>query len=307
MSDQTSIKVSILVPSYNGAKYLPDALNSALKQTYQDFEILIMDDGSTDNTKEVLAPFLEAHSDKIRYFYQENQGLACARNAAISHAQGEYLALLDADDIWLPQRLEKTVAVIEADPQVGLVHANITRISLEGKELDTPKRDVSVLSGSIFEHIFLRKAHVSCPTVLFRKKCYDDCGGFDPALARLGCEDRELWLRFVKKYSFQYIDEVLAFYRLSASSMSKNKEKMMKARMYVVDKFCPEGDQHCLALRKAALAKIYRDLGDEFLFEGNFDVAKENYMKAVRQNPFSFWLWVNFFKACLKVEVKNVS
>ena len=108
-------KVSILIPSYNNAHYLPQAIDSALNQTFQDFEIIIIDDGSTDNTREIVERYLKRAPDKIRYIYQDNQGLARARNTGLRHARGEYVALLDADDVWLPARLEETVKILDAD------------------------------------------------------------------------------------------------------------------------------------------------------------------------------------------------
>ena len=297
-------KVSVLVPSYNAARYLSQAIDSALNQTFQDFEIIIIDDGSTDNTREIVERYLKRAPDKIRYIYQDNQGLARARNTGLRHARGEYVALLDADDVWLPARLEETVKILDADSSAGIAHANITRISETGDKLDTPRRDARYLSGYIFENIFLRDAHLSCPTVLFRRKCCEEVGGFDPGLTRLGCEDRELWLRISQKFKIQYIDKVLALYRVSGKSMSQDKEKMMQARMYVIDKFCP-ADGGNRQLRRKALAKIHHDLGDELLFEQKFKDSQRQYFKSITLNPFSAWSWINFFKALLKIKVNH--
>lgn len=289
-------KVSVIVPSYNNARFLPQALESALSQTYRDFEVIIIDDGSTDDTREVVERYLKRDPGRTRYIYQDNRGLACARNAGIREARGALIALLDADDQWLPERLEETVKVIGADASVGLVHANITRVDEDGTMLETPRRDPRVLSGDIFVHIFLRDAHIACPTVLFRRECCDRVGLFDENLARLGCEDRELWLRISRQYKIGYIDKVLALYRVNDKGMSRDKGKMMKARLYVIDKFCPAGGGR-QKLRKKALAKVYRDLGDEFLLEKKFNDSRKQYVKAIRLNPVSVWPWINLAKA----------
>ncbi len=296
-------KVSVIVPSYNSGHFLKEALESALAQTFQDFEILVIDDGSTDQTKSIVEEYVKRYPDKIHYKYQENTGLPGARNTGLRQARGEYIALLDADDKWLEHRLAKTVAAIETDPRIGVAHANIARFDKDGQILDVPKRDAQYLSGWIFKYIFLRNAHVSCPTVLFKKKCCDTLGMFDENLAYLGCEDRELWLRIAKEYKFVYIDEVLAYYRITMNSMSKNMDKMMQARMYVVNKFCPKngGNQR---LRNKAIAKIHRDLADEFLSSQKFSESKREYLTALRHQPFSFWSWVNLMKALLKVKVR---
>ena len=298
-------KVSILIPSYNAARYLSQAVDSALNQTFQDFEIIIIDDGSTDNTREIVERYLKQEPDKIRYIYQDNQGLACARNTGIKAAKGDYLALLDADDIWCPDRLEKGIEAIESDPGIGLVHANSTRVDENGRTLFTPVRDLRYLAGPMFENIFLRKADIACPTVLFRKACCDEVGLFDPHLTRLGCEDRELWLRIVRKFKIVHIDQALALYRVRLNSMSKNQQKMLQARLYVVDKFFPAEKND--RLRYLALAKIYRDSGDEHLFRQQFEHAKEQYWKSISFNPFSFWTWINLGKSFIKLKVRHVS
>lgn len=296
-------KVSVIIPSYNCAKYLPDALESVFNQAFQDFEIVIIDDGSRDNTKDVLAPYLSQYPGRIKYVYQENKGLAIARNTGIGNAAGELIALLDADDLWCPQHLEEEVKLMESDPKIGLVHANITRMTEEKVPMTTPKREAQFLSGDIFEHLFLRKADISCPTVLFRKSCCDRVGLFDEDLTRLGCEDRDLWLRIAREYKIAYIDKVLAFYRIREGSLSRNQQKMIEARYFVVNKFFPENSKNGV-MRKLALAKIHKDMGDELLFLREFEAAKKEYCQSLSLTPFSFWPWVNFLKASLKMKIK---
>lgn len=296
-------KVSIIIPSYNCAQFIAEALDSVLEQTYKDFEAIIIDDGSTDNLKDVVAPYLTRFPDKVRYIYQENQGLANARNTAIKHARGEFLALLDADDKWLPNRLEEGIKVMEANPDVGLLHSNITRFAEDGRILPAPVRRKKFLSGSIFKHIFLRQADVACPTALFRKECCDKVGVFDPNLARLGCEDRDLWLRIAREYRVLYLDQVLAMYRVRKSSMSRNYEKMFKAQMYVIEKYSQPQDQG-YPLRHLAVARIHRNRGDELLQDFDFQGASEAYLKALQHHPLSFWSCLNLFKAVLRIKIK---
>lgn len=296
-------KVSIIIPTYNNAHYLPDAVDSAMAQTYTDYEIIIIDDGSTDDTKQVVVPYLEKVGSRLKYIYQKNKGLAAARNTAINHAAGEYIALLDADDKWCKDRLEETVQAIERDEKIGVVHANIMRFSDGEGNLGVPDRSMEKLSGSILKEIFLRKTNIACPTVLFRKKCCDEVGGFDENLARLGCEDRELWLRIAEKYEFFYIDKVLARYRINPASMSRNKEKMMKARLYVVDKVCAKKKYG--NLKREALGRIYKDLGDEYLGERSFKDAKRAYGQALRYQPSNPWAWMNLMKSIIGWNVKR--
>jgi len=291
-------KVSILIPSYNAERFLPTSIKSALSGTYQDFEIIVIDDGSTDNTKGLVQSFIDLFPGKIRYFRQENKGLAVARNTGIIEAQGEYLALLDADDKWLPCRLQEGVRILDADASIGLVHGNITYIDINDKEISTPKRDPRFLNGYIFDNIFLRKAHIACPTVLFRRICCAHAGMFDANLSRLGCEDRDLWLRISQKFKISYIDKVLSYYRHTPQSMSQDVDKMTKARLYVIDKYCPGNKDE--SLRNRALSKVYRDLGDELLINNRHLEARYEYLKAVKFNPYTFWAWANLFKSILR-------
>lgn len=290
-------KVSTIIPSYNCAKFLPDAIDSVLAQTYQDFEIIVVDDGSIDNTKNIVERYTKRYGEKIRYIYQSNRGLAAARNTGLRHSRGEYIALLDADDEWLSNRLAEGVKGMEENPSVGLVHANSVRISEIGDVIRVNKRNPRFLSGWIFKYLFLRRADISCPTVLFRKECTDRLGGFDEGLTRLGCEDRELWLRIAKKYPFFYINKILARYRVRGNSMSKDRAKMLKARYYVIDKFSDR--RKLFLLRQRALMQVHKELGDEFLEENNYEDARREYKKALQFWPFAFWVLFNLTKTIL--------
>jgi len=295
------MKVSIIIPTYNGAKYLPQAVESILAQTYDQYEIVIIDDGSTDQTKDIVSDFIDSYPGKIRYIYQDNAGVSVARNTGIQNSKGRYIAFLDSDDQWLSQHLEKSVMAIESQPSTGLVHSNLTRVTESGKTIETPVKNEKYVSGKIFEPLFLRKGNIACSTVLFKKECCEKVGYFDEQLTRLGCEDREMWLRIAQQYEIYYIDEVLVHYRVHETNFSRDHERMFKARCYVIDKFCSNGTNH--RLRKLALARIYRDMGDEFLLLNNFDEAKKWYTKSIAFAPLTFWPWVNLFKSLLKMKV----
>lgn len=294
-------KVSVIIPTYNCERYLPDALESVFKQSFRDFEVVIVDDGSTDGTQEAVKKFKKKYGEKVNYVYQENRGLACARNTAIRHSRGKYIAILDADDMFLPDRLKEGVKAFEEHPEVGLVHANIFWMSEAGRIISTPKRDVSVLSGRIFRHIFLRNAHVSISTVLVKKECFDSVGLFDENLSRLGCEDREMWLRISNVYPFLYIDRLLGLYRIRHDSMSRDKGKMLRARYYVVDKFCPP-EKFCI-LRQMALARIHRDLGDEFFQAGDIFAGTKEFARSILLWPFGVRTWIDLPKSFLKAKM----
>jgi glycosyltransferase involved in cell wall biosynthesis len=278
-------RVSAIVPCYNGAHFLPDALDSALAQTFADYELLVIDDGSTDNTAEVAGDYSARHPGRVRYIHQENKGLAVARNTAIAAARGDLLALLDCDDLWMPERLAEGVRVMDACPEVGLLHADIVCIDADRRPLPPLSRDERFLSGRIFEHIYTRRAHVSCPTVLFRRECVEKVGGFDPELTRLGCEDRDLWLRIARHWPFAYIPRPMAQYRITPGSMSRNREKMMKAKMYVLEKHAGASLRGRM-LRREALAGVYQEMAELSTGAGEPAEARRWWLKTLATCPW---------------------
>src|SRR5271154_6542620 len=145
-------KVDIIIPAFNAANYLPTAVESVLSQTFDDWRILLVDDGSTDNTAEVVAPFQDRLGPKLSYIKQNNRGLPAARNTAIRASTAEFLALLDADDVWLPCRLAESLRVMEGRPRVGLSYGLVTHIDPKGRLGTTFKGNRKNAEGHIAPH-----------------------------------------------------------------------------------------------------------------------------------------------------------
>jgi len=193
--------ISVITPVYNREKYIKRAIKSALEQTYQKIEIIIIDDGSNDNTKEVIRPYL---SDKrIRYFYQKNQGVTKARNNGIRVANGKYIALLDSDDFWKnAQKLEKQIKFLEEHLDYTLIGGGIIRIDERGKELSrilNPETDKVIRNSMLFSCL------IAPSTAVFRKDGWKRVGGFDENCPDLS-EDWDLFLKLGelgKLYNFQ--------------------------------------------------------------------------------------------------------
>lgn len=139
----------VIIPAYNAAKLLPQAIDSVVAQTFEDWRILLVDDGSTDNTAEVVAPYIEQLGPKLKYIKQANAGLPAARNTAIRNSSSELLALLDADDIWLPERLAESVKCFKGRPQVGLAYGFNSRIDADGVVIDTFTRRSKYAEGRL--------------------------------------------------------------------------------------------------------------------------------------------------------------
>jgi glycosyltransferase involved in cell wall biosynthesis len=294
-------RVTAIVPAYNAAAYLPHALDSVLAQTSGDWEVVVVDDGSTDNTRAVVDSYRPKLQGKLQYIHQSNRGLPAARNAGMRAARGEFIALLDADDVWLPNRLERGIALLETDPEIGLVHARVVRINRYGTITGQLKVDTKYMSGRIARHIYTRRAHIVCPTVMFRRSCIETAGWFDEAMQ--ATEDRDLWFRIALHYKVAYIDEVLAYYRLSPSSMTSNLDRLLTGQLYFVAKHYRSGAATRVD-QLQALGNIYRELGDSLFRGGAVSKSIGSYLRAVGYNPLSIPNVYMLFRAIMDPVVR---
>lgn len=232
-------RVSVIIPTYNCSQYLRKTVESVLSQTYKDFEIVIVDDGSTDDTKDKIDVLIKEGAP-IKYIYQENQGPAVARNTGIRNASGKYIAFLDADDLWIPEKLELQLEVLKKNRDIGLVYGDVQDFSESNKWLPdrqhfTPEQ-IARQSGWIFPAFFKREVHVPTSTVMVKKECFDKVGLFDENMKKICSEDREVFLRITRKYQAHYIHKPLAFYRVRAGSLSRRINSLLAGQRYVIDK-----------------------------------------------------------------------
>lgn len=270
-------KVDVIIPAYNAAKYLPAAIESVVAQTFEDWRILLIDDGSTDNTAEVVAPYIEQLGEKLKYIYQPNAGLPAARNAAIRNSSAELLALLDADDLWLPCRLAESVKCFVGRPRVGLAYGLISRIDADGKVLDTFGGNLTHAEGQIASYIYTREVQLPCPTMTFRRSCVDEVGLFDETMR--ATEDRDMWLRIALRYDVALAPKVIALYRMSQGSMSADLDRMEAAQTRFVEKHY--GAPGCgWVARRVALARIYRDKAEALAARGDRVAAVKDLLRA---------------------------
>lgn len=220
------MSVSVVIPAFNRAHTLAQAVNSVLAQSYKNYEIIIVDDGSTDTTKNVVEQF----SDVVRYFYQDNKGPSAARNTGIRHAKGALIAFLDSDDVWREDKLSRQVACFEGKPQVGIVAS--------GHELRNENwaiTHVTLLSGREIRQIQrkdLYKNFFSTPSVVVRAECFKEVGCFDESI-RYG-EDWDMWLRILQKYDCSVINEPLVSVRVNCSGISTDFSESNICELYKV-------------------------------------------------------------------------
>ena len=258
---QSAPVISVIIPTFNSADYIPQALDSVLNQTYRDFEIIVVDDGSTDHTQTVLAPYMP----QIRYIWRENGGPSRARNAGIQAARGRYIAFLDADDLWVPTKLEVQAQVLDTRPEVGLVFGDTQVFDRERILVDSflrQKRQYSALAASpTVEQAFLtliRDNFIPTSTVMVRRQCIATVGMFDESL--LSAEDKDLWLRIAMRFGIACIPSVLERKRSHGSNVSGNGDLAVGCEITVMQKImsmCAPDSWECKAAIRRRLSILY--------------------------------------------------
>lgn len=198
------VKVSVIIPSYNYGEFISDGIESVINQTYKDFEIIVVDDGSTDNTSESV----KKYQDRVSYFYKENGGPSSARNYGIHNAKGKYICFLDADDIFLPEKLELQINYMEdnKDDNIGLIYSDYYCVSRRLKITDYYE-SIGFLSQKEAVKYLYNYNYINTSTVMIPKACIDKVGSFNEEYKYL--EDYDLWLRLGCNYKFGYINKPL--------------------------------------------------------------------------------------------------
>ncbi len=252
--------ISVVVPTYNYGHFVGEAVDSALSQTLTPCQVIVVDDGSTDDTRSRLA----AYGDKIVYIYQSNRGLSAARNAGIEAATGKYVALLDSDDAFHPRKLEYQVAFLEANPEVGLVGT----ACLSDPLAKWPQVQVPPVPRLFsLEDVILRVRF--CPSsAVLRRSLWPIIGPFDPAVS--AASDRDFWIRAAAVTKLALIDAPLTFYRIHAQNMTRNVGLMVAHERAVISKTFSRQDlrnrwvfrRHVEGLAAASASYMYfRDNG----------------------------------------------
>lgn len=276
--------ISVVIPTYNYANYVRDAVESVLNQSYKEFEIIVVDDGSTDDTKKVLEPLKK----RIRYIYQENKGLPSAYNTGIKSSRGDYVAFLDSDDLWLPKKLELQKKFFDENPSVGMVICNGYLFNETGI-ISTffPVGMMNPLPDDLHGDLFLRNV-IPGNTPLIRKQCFDRIGLHDESLT--SAEDLDLWIRLTRYFTVGYVPQPLVKYRKHGNSMSMNLERMCENKIKVLRKniaLFPD----ILAKKpeiKKRISDIYFELALSKIKKLKLASSLKQMMNSIRYRPF--WL-----------------
>lgn len=275
-------RVSIVIPVYNGEKYIQETLESVLGQTYADREVIVVDDGSTDGTLEILSTY----GDKLRVFRQENRGAAAARNKGIQEATGKWVAFVDADDVWLPEKLEKQLAACG-----DYVWSHTTSLFSGG--VNNGKRDCDFtpkFSGAVLEKL-VKGNFITTSTVVVERKVLLALGGFDVSLRSI--QDWDLWVRIASENDLGYLGEELTIYRVHPASASRSTRKTLPNHLKVIERMFDKGGaaESLPHLKHAALSTSCSTCSYIAEEEGDYWFALKCAFLMVRYQPFSAGSW----------------
>jgi glycosyltransferase involved in cell wall biosynthesis len=285
--------ISIITPTFNREKFLPAAIESVLQQTYSNWELIIVDDGSKDNTKTLIDTY-SVKDNRIKYYFQENQGQSIARNKALSVASGEFICFLDSDNYWTKDKLEKSIIAFNKYPDADILYGDCITIDEQGHELH--RNNMRRHSGKV-AHLLLKDNFVSMNTTMTRKECFLELGGMSGK--RRVADDYDLWLRMSSRYNFQYIPEYLAYYRVMENQISSNKKLRFDTNEQIILDFISAYPMSITEKEKQeGLAAFYSRKARHYASENK----RESYSaikKAFKTSPLSLNVWRSFAKVLI--------
>jgi len=272
--------VSVIMNCHNSDAFLKEAIESVYAQTFSDWEIVFFDNASIDKSQAIA----KSYDDKIQYFYvAERLSLGHARNAAIAKARGQYIAILDCDDLWLPTKLEQQVASFkqgsDSKKPLGLCYTSAVRISSDGKELSSYARERKTFSGEIY-HKLIDDCFIPCSSVMLTKQALMYTQGFDVRWNQV--EDWDLWLRIAKHYTAAYVEAPVTKIRLHANNLSRNISAHFKEKIELLEdlkRSDPAVCSHCL--RMIAELTLQQNIAEFLLANKNKFVVRSKLLLAI--------------------------
>ena len=292
--------VSVIIPAYNAEKSIAETLDSVFAQTYRPIEILVVDDGSTDKTAETIKEYQTSKANRtnktnLTYIHQHNSGPSKARNTGIKAAKREYIAFLDADDLWTKDKLEKQIRLFKKDPGIDVIFTDvkITRFKEGGIEevLMFQKKE---LNKEFFGHEYivinplkklLNLNFIPTSSVVAKRTCFDRDIFFNEA--RRYAEDWELWLKMSLCFNFAYVDEVCVYKKEKGSGLSADASEMILSMIEVIESFIKKRDGDKYSKDKfhvKHLKDTYKWAGYHFMLKGNTELSREFYRKSMKES-----------------------
>lgn len=280
--------VSVVIPTYNHARFICEAIDSVLGQTLPPHQVVIVDDGSTDGTSEVL----KRYGNKICVVRQQNSGVAAARNKGADIATGDLLAFLDADDVWLPRKLELQTARFVEEPQLGLVHCGVQDINEEGFPL---REHLDGLEGSVGADLLQFRRPVILgggSGIVVPRIVFESAGGFDTRLSTSA--DWDLYYRISSRYKVGFVREVLLRYRLHGSNMHGNVRAMEHDMLLGYEKAFGDAAVGPQANRRRCYGNLHAVLAGSYFSAGQYGGFVRHAMKSVLLTPGSLMRFMSF-------------
>jgi glycosyltransferase involved in cell wall biosynthesis len=271
--------VSVVIPTYNYGRFIAEAIQGALKQSHPASEIIVIDDGSTDDTESAVKPF----GEKVRYIRQQNSGVCAARNRGVAESSGEYIAFLDADDIWESTKVEKQLRRFAEDPEIGLVHCGMREFDSESGQ--TIKLHLDGQEGWVANELLLWErpaVNVSGTAVMVSRTAFEAAGGFDTR--QKVAEDWDFCYRVAKRFKVGFVRELLVNYRSHRAAAHRNVLEMERGMGLFYEKAFANGDD-ILRLKNRALGNFHRIMAGSYFQSGNYGSFVRHAVKSVARRP----------------------
>jgi glycosyltransferase involved in cell wall biosynthesis len=275
--------VSVVMPVFNGAAFLDQAVESVLAQTYQAVELVAVDDGSTDGSAEILA----RSGSQVRVVRQANAGVSAARNTGISQAQGELIAFLDQDDWWLPEKVAGQVERLQSDDRIGLVHTAVTYFD-EALQREVGPQDPTArpeqMTDNCYESLLLGNPLVNS-SVMVRRTALEQVGGLDLRISGNTVQDYDLWLRIAEQYRFAHLPRRLTVFRLHGNQGHRDRRAMLGSELDVLLRRRTEGEWRATRIGRRRLADLHDSLATAHFEAADAWRARRHFAKALQTEP----------------------
>jgi len=295
--------VSVIIPAFNSADWIADTIRSVLNQDYQNLEVIVVNDGSTDNTELIVKSF----GDKVKYFYKTNGGQSSARNLGILNSNGEYIAFIDSDDLWEKEKTSVQVKYLKENNYKWIYSDGIAFDSLSKEvlfqfsEISYPYHDNVLIN--LFQSCF-----IPMPTVLLKKEVFLEVGYFNEDNRFRNREDWEMWLRIANYYPIAYIPQILVKYRVHNKSVT-GKESLierMNGNILVIQNAALINPEKLAKYKSQVLFNLYYSTGRALSLQYKFLDANKLFLKAIRERPLSYRLYIAWFLLPISPFIENL-
>ena len=291
-------KISVVMPTYNRAHFLGKAIDSVLSQTYGNFEVIIIDDNSKDNTADLLKKYKDT---RIKYVKNtENRGCGVARNQGMELARGDYITFLDSDDEIFSTKFEKQLENFHALPnKIGLIYCGFCYAS--GKTGEIVKSISPKLDGNVYNNLLARNLFpIHAPII--RRECFQKCGMLDVTLP--ACEDWDIWIRISRYYKFAFVPDILAKYNIHGKQKSTEVESVIRARERIVEKYRSDLDE-----RPRLLARHLKEIASLYCLNDKPVQGRRYFFGSIRSDPLNYQCYVHLCLSllCRRLHKKIIS